>query len=899
MNAPVLLSSTKKNQDRCGIPITRSFSDPFVHPYDQLEWRHDRSAKIKDADGVTVIFEQTGIEAPASWSDVCVNVVADKYFRGPRDTPEREFSVKQIIDRVVTTITRWGIEGRYFDNEKSAAAFEADLTWLLVNQRLAFNSPVWFNVGRSKHPQCSACFINEVDDTMDSILELTTIEGKIFKYGSGAGVNLSRIRSSREGLSTGGTASGPLSFLKGWDAFAGAIKSGGATRRAAKMISLDVDHPDIIEFIRSKAHEEKKAQALIAAGYSGGLNGEAYGSVDYQNANHSVRVTDAFMRAVEKGKMWALIGRKDGRVIEERPAREIWEEICQAAWDVGCPGIQFHDTINAWNTCRNSGEIVASNPCSEYKFLNNTSCNLASINVLRYRNPALPSGFDIEAFKSTVRLLILAMEILVDNASYPTEKITFESRKYRTLGIGVANLGAYLMCEGLPYDSDEGRALAAGMISLMTAEAYATSSEMALSHGPFEGYAANREPMLDVIKRHGDANHAAIQDCERCPKACEILLAAEGSWRAAFVQGESWGYRNAQASVSAPTGTIAFLMDCDTTGIEPDVALVKYKTLAGKGEGILKLVNQSVPAALRTLGYDDRQREIILDWLNSEDTIEGAPFLKEEHLPVFDCAFKPDKGKRFISPMGHVRMLAAIQPFLSGASSKTLNLPATCTPQDVSEIYKACWELGVKATTIYRDGCKKIQPLKTSLTKANTDVSVVAAPPVRRELPDEVDTKRYGINVGGHTGFLHVGTYENGEPGEIFITMSKEGSTVSGFIHSFGKLASLALQYGVPLRAIVKQMIHTRFEPRGFTGNKDVPVATSILDYIGKVLDLKYLKGPRQATVVENAPVPEEAQPKSGPSYRTGPPCTNCGELTVPRGSCHTCEVCGTQTGCG
>ena len=820
--------------------FTRAFSKPDVHPFDELRWDL-RTAAITSESG-KVIFEQKDVEVPSSWSQLATNVVVSKYFRGAVGQENRERSVRQLVGRVVDTITGWAREYGYFDTEEDVKAFSDDLCYLLVNQYLAFNSPVWFNVGIEKKPQCSACFINSVDDTLESILELAKTEGKLFKYGSGAGSNLSKLRSAREMLSTGGKPSGPVSFMRGYDAFANVIKSGGKTRRAAKMQILDCDHPDVEEFIWCKSREEKKAHSLIDAGYDGSVNGEAYQSVFFQNSNLSVRVTDAFMKAVESDALWNFTARTTGAPTSEIRARDLFKQICEAAWHCGDPGLQYDDTINNWHTCKATDRIYASNPCSEYVFLDDTACNLASLNLMKFRRE--DGTFDVEGFKAASRTSIIAQEIIVDAASYPTPRIGEMSHRYRTLGLGYANLGALLMAHGVPYDSDEGRAYAGAITAIMTGEAYRASAELAAAMGPFPGHAENAEAMLGVIGMHRDAAWALAQ----AAAPADLVDAARSVWDEALDLGREHGYRNAQVTVLAPTGTIAFMMDCDTTGVEPDIALVKYKKLVGGG--VLKIVNRTVPLALEQLGYDTARIAEIIDHIDREETIEGAPGLKDEHLPVFDCAFRARNGVRSIAPAGHVRMMAAAQPFLSGAISKTVNLPPDATVEEIGRIYMEGWKLGLKAVAIYRDGCKRIQPLSTSKDEKATSqkkaeakpvVPAPAAKPARRRLPDERHAVTHKFSLGGHDGYVTIGEYDDGSPGEIFVVMAKEGSTVSGLMDTVATLTSIALQYGVPAEVLVNKFSHTRFEPSGMTTHPDIRFAKSPVDYIFRYMGLKYL----------------------------------------------------------
>ncbi|MFN8518799.1 MAG: vitamin B12-dependent ribonucleotide reductase [Chloroflexota bacterium] len=829
-----------------GITFERRWTTPGVHPYDEIEWEL-RTASISSETGKTV-FEQTDVEVPTFWSQLATNVVVSKYFRGHIGTPQREHSVRQLIDRVVNTITAWAATQRYFASDEDLAAFKAELTHLLVHQKMAFNSPVWFNVGVEERPQCSACFINSVRDSMSSIMDLAKTEAMLFKYGSGAGVNLSPIRGSKEKMSGGGIASGPVSFMKGFDAFAGVVKSGGKTRRAAKMVILDADHPDVMEFIDSKANEEKKAWALIEAGYDPSFTGEAYGSVFFQNANHSVRVTDGFMEAVEADADWTTHEVTTRDEVDTLRARSIFRRMAEAAWICGDPGIQYDTTINDWHTSAVSDRIYASNPCSEYMFLNDTACNLASMNLLKFVDA--DGEFDAEAFRHAARVTITAQEIMVDNASYPTPQIDENSHRFRPLGIGFANLGALLMSRGLAYDSDEGRAYAAAITAIMTGESYRQSAVVARDHGgPFNDYAINEQPFLRVIGKHRDAAYQIADGSAPQP----LIDAARLTWDQALELGRQHGYRNAQVSVLAPTGTIAFMMDCDTTGVEPDIALVKYKKLVG--EGFLKIVNNTVPAALRRLGYSAEQTQAIVEYIDQHETIEGAPGLKPEHLPVFDCAFKPVNGERSIHYMGHVRMMGATQPFLSGAISKTVNMPEAATAEDIEDVYLQGWKLGLKAIAIYRDGSKRSQPLSTGKKKdsdtAASQDAVAAAPttlgftgepkPYRRRLPSERQAITHKFQIAGHEGYITVGLYEDGMPGELFLKMAKEGSTISGLMDTVATMTSVSLQYGVPLRDLVNKFAHVRFEPAGFTGNPEIPIAKSIVDYVFRWMGSRFL----------------------------------------------------------
>lgn len=891
-----------------GLRFHRFFTKPGVHPFDEVIWER-RNAVITNEKG-EIVFEQKDVEVPASWSMLATNIVVSKYFHGQIGTPEREYSVKQLIERVARTITNWGIKDGYFASDEDAEIFYNELVYLLVNQYGSFNSPVWFNVGVEEKPQASACFINSVQDTMESILELAKTEGMLFKYGSGTGTNFSTLRSSKEKLSGGGVASGPVSFMRGFDAFAGVIKSGGKTRRAAKMVILNVDHPDIIDFIKSKAEEEKKAHILIKAGYDPGFNvpGGAYDSVQFQNANHSVRVTDEFMRAVLEDKEWHTRYVTTGEICDTYRARDIMRMIAEAAWLCGDPGMQFDTTINSWHTCPNTGRINASNPCSEFMFLDDTACNLASLNLMKFRNE--DGTFNTEAFRHAVDVFITAQEIIVDNASYPTKAIERNSHDYRPLGLGYANLGALLMSLGLPYDSDEARAYASAITAIMTGEAYRQSALIAKEIGPFKGFELNREPMLGVIRKH--MSYVDKIDKSLIPE--ELFEEAKKVWKEAYDLGQKYGYRNSQVTVLAPTGTIGFMMDCDTTGIEPDIALVKYKKLVGGG--FLKIVNNTVPLALKKLGYSEKQIKEIVDYIDKNDTIEGAPHLKQEHLPVFDCAFKPAKGKRFIHYMGHVKMMAAVQPFISGAISKTVNMPNDVTVDDVMQLYIDAWKMGLKAIAIYRDGSKGTQPLSTSLEDKKEESKKVEFKPVRRRLPDERKSITHKFSVAGHEGYITVGMYPDGTPGEIFITMSKEGSTLSGLMDAFATAISLALQYGVPLKVLVDKFSHMRFEPSGFTNNPDIPIAKSIIDYIFRWLGKKFLTPDEQPSSVDYtdilngvySPQSEVVKIKSEAlekyekqifeSQSDAPPCPSCGTIMQRSGSCYVCPNCGTTSGC-
>ncbi len=909
-NTELALNEMKTDQN--GLRFDRVYTQPGVDPFSTVEW--EKRDVVITGDKGEVIFEQKGVEFPTSWSQMATKVVVSKYFRGMLGTKEREDSLKQLISRVVNTIVSWGERQLYFANHEDRDTFRDELTYLLLHQHASFNSPVWFNCGVEKEPQCSACFINSVEDTMESILGLAKTEGMLFKYGSGTGTNLSPLRSSREHLHGGGTASGPVSFMKGYDAFAGVIKSGGKTRRAAKMVILNADHPDIMDFIKCKASEEKKAWALIEQGYDGSFNGEAYSSVYFQNANHSIRVTDDFMKAVENDEDWTTRYVKSGEKCETYKARELMGSIAEGTHICGDPGMQFDSTINRWHTCPNSGRINASNPCSEYMFLDDTACNLASLNALKYRNP--DGSFDIESFKHSVRVMISAQEFIVDNASYPTEMIENNSHLYRTLGLGYANLGALLMASGLPYDSQPGRDYAAAITSIMCGEAYAQSARIAHGVGTFEEFEKNREPMLNVIDMH----RKAAYQLNKVGVPADLYEQSRTVWDEAYQLGEQYGYRNAQVTVLAPTGTIGFMMDCDTTGVEPDIALVKYKNLVGGG--VLKIVNNTIPKALQQLGYEQAQIDEIIKYIDENDTIEGAPHLLEEDLPVFDCAFRAANGKRSIHYMGHIRMMGAVQPFISGAISKTVNLPKDATVREIEKAYIESWKLGLKAVAIYRDGCKRTQPLNTSQEEKKEEdsqkpakvTSVMEPKPYRKRLPEERQAITHKFSIAGHEGYITVGLYPDGKPGEIFLTMAKEGTVVSGLMDNFATAVSLTLQYGVPLKVLCNKFAHTRFEPAGFTGNPEIPIAKSITDYIFRWLASKFLtKEERDAIGVidrgkhhdeeENQDVlfhsnEEEIKPLGFKVQEDAPPCHECGTMMVRNGACYKCLNCGTTSGC-
>jgi ribonucleoside-diphosphate reductase alpha chain len=921
-----------------GLEFPRFFTVAGTDPFDQVEWEL-RDAVIGNEKGM-LVFEQRGVEIPRPWSQQATNIVVSKYFRGHLESPERERSVKQLIGRVVDTITAWARKQKYFASDDALHAFSDDLKHLLVEQKAAFNSPVWFNCGFEKAPQCSACFINSVDDTMESILTLAKTEGMLFKYGSGTGSNLSTIRSAKELLAGGGTASGPVSFMKGFDAFAGVIKSGGKTRRAAKMVILNADHPDIVEFINCKVDEEKKAWALIDAGYDGSFTGTAYGSVFFQNSNNSVRASDEFMRAVLDDGLWQTRTVTSGETMDTYRARDLMRLVAEGTWVCGDPGMQFDTTVNEWHTCPNTARINASNPCSEYMFLDDSACNLASINLMKF--VAADGEFHVEGFRAACRTLITAQEIIVDNSSYPTRAIEKNSHAFRPLGLGYANLGALLMSRGLPYDSDGGRDFAGAITALMTGEAYAQSARVARDHGgPFAGYEVNREPFLRVMRKHREA----IKQINPKHVPTDLYNAAKQAWDDAVELGEDFGYRNAQSTVLAPTGTIGFMMDCDTTGVEPDIALVKYKKLVGGG--MMKIVNQTVPMALRKLGYTAAQIDDIVKYIDERETIEGAPHLLERDLPVFDCAFKAARGERSIHYMGHIKMMGATQPFISGAISKTVNVPKEATVEDVEQAYLESWRLGAKAISIYRDGSKRTQPLNTSRdataavsapAKDVIDAAVAAAlaarAPMRRKLPDERQAITHKFDISGHEGYITVGLFEDGMPGEIFLVMAKEGSTISGFADAFAQAISYALQYGVPLQALVDKFSHVRFEPSGMTRNPDVRFAKSIVDYIFRWMASKFLSPEAQYRAGVNnrddaADAPANAAPVAIPAPKAAaveavtaalsptrsvvantssfaamqnqedaPPCTTCGSIMVRSGSCYKCSNCGTTSGC-
>ncbi|MHA2501859.1 MAG: vitamin B12-dependent ribonucleotide reductase [Candidatus Kariarchaeaceae archaeon] len=898
--------------------VQRVYTQEDVHPYDTVKWI-TRDVKVTSATG-EIIFEQAGVEFPETWTQNATQIVTSKYFHGQLRTSKREKSLKQLIDRVVLTIAGWGRDGRYFASEEDAEIFTHELTDILLNQRASFNSPVWFNCGAEEHPQCSACFINSVDDDMDSILDLAKTEGIIFKHGSGSGVNLSKLRGKGEPLSSGGTSSGPLSFMRGYDAFAGSIKSGGKTRRAAKMVLLDDWHPDVMEFIDSKMQEEKKAWALIDAGYDGSFTGEAYSSVFFQNANHSVRVSDAFMKAVLNNDIWRLRGVVSGNTWDTVDAKVMLDRISSATHLCGDPGLQFTDQINRWHTCKNSGPINASNPCSEYVFLDDTACNLASINLMKYRNE--DGSFDVNSYIHTIDLLISAQEIIVGNASYPTEMIGKNSHVYRTLGLGFTNLGALLMSLGFAYDSDEGRNYAAALSSVMTGRAYHQSARIAGNVGAFDGYAKNAIPMMEVMGMHRNAS----KNLDARGVDGKLYDTATTVWDEVIELGEKHGYRNAQASVIAPTGTISFMMDADTTGIEPDIALIKYKKLVGGG--YMKIVNNSVPLALDRLDYSESQIKEIVAYIDENGYVDGAPHLSTDHYPIFDTSFRTAGSDRSIQHMAHITMMAAVQPFISGAISKTVNMPEESTIEDINNAYIKAWELGLKAVAIYRDNSKRLQPLNTKdesrdaeesldelKEKLDTDAAaynVYRSGPVRRRLPETRVSKTHKFEVDGHEGYITVGLYEDGSPGEVFIMMSKQGSTLGGVMDSLAVLISISLQYGVPLSVLVRKFIHTKFEPAGMTINPKIPIASSIIDYIFRWLALEFLPSDERPDVLDYSDMGEDLNDTRYTHVETKTPnvtpketilgdnkiCSQCGAIAVRSGSCYACPECGTTSGC-
>jgi ribonucleoside-diphosphate reductase alpha chain len=946
-----------QKQSAAGLRFQRHFTNGRIAPFDAVAWEK-RTAQIGNEKGQT-IFRQEDVEVPKSWSQTATNIVASKYFHGKPNTPQRETSVRHLIGRVVNTIVGWGEKGGYFASNEVRDIFRDELTHLLVEQKMAFNSPVWFNVGVQAKPQCSACFINSVQDNMESIMGLTRTEGMLFKWGSGTGTNFSTLRGSHESLSGGGIASGPVSFMKGFDAFAGVIKSGGKTRRAAKMVILNIDHPDIVEFIECKMKEEHKAHVLIEQGYDPAIDGEAYSSVFFQNANHSIRVTDEFMQAVEEDRDWWLRNVSDGAADAKQSARDLLRLAADSAWHCGDPGMQYDSTVNRWHTCKATDRIYASNPCSEYMFLDDTACNLASINLLKF---LLPGGqFDVEGFRQAVDITITAQEILVDNASYPTDKISKNSFAYRPLGLGYANLGALLMCMAAPYDSLQGRDICGAVTALMTGEAYYQSALIAEWLEPFTGYAPNRDSMLDVIRMHRDSLRPIHEEYVQP----SLLAAARESWDRALEAGEKFGYRNSQVSVLAPTGTIGFMMDCDTTGIEPDLALVKHKRLVGGG--VIKLVNNTVPQALMGIGYSAEQVARIVDFVDRNGIIEGAPDLDPQHVPIFDCSLATVGGGRSIAWRGHLQMMAAAQPFLSGAISKTINMPEESTVEDIMEAYTESWKFGLKAVAIYRDNSKRSQPLSATGVKKEDpakQVSSIASPtfasplavgeaiaipdmasapvaPVgpeqqelfvqskRHRLPDERHSITHKFCVGGQEGYITVGMYEDGNPGEVFIKMAREGSTLSGIMDGLAVSISIALQYGVPLKALVDKLMNARFDPAGITQNPRIRLTSSVLDYIarwlgGRYISADYLKlngsqgeaatnasriAPASATstiaipglgAAPNLQYPSESvsEVRLSPGLGDAPYCSECGMPMVPNGSCYKCENCGSTSGC-
>ena len=904
--------------EESSLGVRRHFTIPGRDPFEEIEWEI-RDAFIPGKDKPA--FEQKDVEFPKFWSQTATNIVAQKYFRGRLGSPERETSVKQMIGRVVTTIGTWGRDGGYFSDEDEALTFEDELKAILVNQLAAFNSPVWFNVGFEEKPQCSACFILSIDDSMDSILDWIRREGVIFRGGSGSGVNLSGLRSSKEQLSKGGYASGPVSFMRGADASAGTIKSGGKTRRAAKMVVLDIDHPDIEEFIWCKAREEEKARVLEAAGYDMSLDSSDWSSIQYQNANNSVRVTDAFMEAVEADADWNLTARTDGAVLDTVPARKLIRDMAEAAWRCADPGVQYDTTINSWHTLPNTGRINASNPCSEYMSIDDSACNLASLNLLKFRRE--DGELDIEAFEHAVDVMFLAQEILVGYSSYPTDEIGANALAYRQLGLGYANLGAALMARGLAYDSDDGRAYAAAITALMTGRAYRKSAEIAKRMGPFDGYQKNAAAMIGVIAKHR-ASVGNIEHTDSVPD--EMLAACRRSWDEALDLGEVNGYRNAQATVLAPTGTISFMMDCDTTGVEPDFSLVKSKKLVGGGE--ITIVNKTVPMALEKLGYAPTEVSEIEAFVDDRNTVVGAPYMKTEHYPIFDCAI----GDRAIHYMGHVKMMGATQPFISGAISKTVNLPEEATVDDVAGLFRDSWRLGVKAIAIYRDNCKVAQPLSGKVdASAMTPIAALnpavlaAGKPQRRRLPlDRTEVGRK-FQVGDYEGYIHVGLHEDGSPGDIFVDIAKDGTTLQGLMNSLMISVSMGLQYGVPPEVYVSKLSHMRFEPSGITNDEDIRIAKSIVDYIFRWFGKKFLTLDQQEEVgilstevkarmaarYENggaatATAPTAEVGEAGTPGQTAlfnahedaVECARCGGRMIRTGSCYTCRDCGTNTGC-
>lgn len=897
-----------EGREDVSVGVPRYFTTPGVDPFDTVEWE-SRHALIPGKDGPS--FEQKDVEFPVTWSQTATNIVAQKYFRGQLSSPQRERSVRQMVGRVADTITAWGVKDGYFRDGEEADTFHDELTYLLLHQMAAFNSPVWFNVGFEQNPQCSACFILSVEDDMDSILDWIRKEGLVFRGGSGSGINLSKLRSSKEQLSKGGYASGPVSFMRGADASAGTIKSGGKTRRAAKMVVLNVDHPDIEEFIWCKQHEEEKARVLQAAGYDMSLDSADWASIQYQNANNSVRVTDEFMRAVIDDEDWDLTARTDGSVVRTIKARDLMHQISEAAWKCADPGMHYDTTMNDWHTCPATGRINASNPCSEYLHVDNSACNLASLNLLKFRDPAT-GEFQVERYERAVDVIFMAQEILVSKSSYPTEEITRNAKAMRQLGLGYANLGALLMARGLPYDSDEGRAYAAAVTAIMTGRAYRKSAEMAGRVGAFDEYPKNSDAMLRVIRKH----RAAVGNIDQALVPDDMIAAAREAWDGALTLGEENGYRNAQATVLAPTGTISFMMDCDTTGVEPDFSLVKSKKLVGGGD--ITIVNQTVPTALAKMGYAPHEIDQIVAYVNEHNTVVGAPAFKGEHLAVFDVAV----GDRAIHHMGHVKMMAAVQPFISGAISKTVNLPTEVTVDDVAGLYIDAWKMGVKAIAIYRDGCKVAQPLSTS--KGDQQVELIAAKPQRRVMPIERNEVGRKFKVGEYEGYIHVGLFPEGDPGDVFVDIAKEGTTLAGLMNAFMIAVSVGIQYGVPLEVFISKFAHMRFEPSGLTNDPDIRVAKSIPDYIFRWMGKRFLDAETQADLgimsqavrdklasgegygpaaVGDTP---EAPPAPGPgqtalfnAWEDAQECAKCGGRKVRTGACYTCRDCGDNSGCG
>ncbi len=904
LTAGEVVNTVRNEGARLG--VRRFFTIPGRDPFDEIEWE-TRDALIPGRNGPA--FEQRSVEFPKFWSQTATNIVAQKYFRGRLSSPERESSVRQMVGRVVDTAVSWGVQGGYFADDEERDTFEAELKAILVNQYASFNSPVWFNVGFEERPQCSACFILSIDDSMEAILDWIRREGVIFRGGSGSGVNLSKLRSSKEQLSKGGHASGPVSFMRGADASAGTIKSGGKTRRAAKMVVLDVDHPDIEEFVWCKAKEERKARVLEQAGYDMSLDSPDWASIQYQNANNSVRVTDAFMEAATEGREWNLTARTDGAVLDTVDARSLLRDIAAAAWECADPGVQYDTTINSWHTLPNTGRINASNPCSEYMSIDDSACNLASLNLMKFRRE--DGELDVDAFEHAVDVVFLAQEILVGYSSYPTPEIERNAKRFRQLGLGYANLGALLMSRGLPYDSNAGRAYGAAITALMTGRAYRKSAEIASRMGPFDGYPVNRAPMIGVIAKH----RAAVGNIEHADAVpSDLLTACRRAWDDALNLGEVAGFRNAQATVLAPTGTISFMMDCDTTGVEPDFSLVKSKKLVGGGE--ITIVNKTVPMALDKLGYAPREVEEIVAFVDERNSVVGAPYVKADHYPVFDCAV----GERAIQYLGHVKMMGAVQPFISGAISKTVNMPEESTVEDVMSLYVDAWRLGVKAIAIYRDNCKVAQPLSSSGKESNA-----APPPVlvheRKRLPlDRTEVGRK-FQVGDYEGYIHVGVYDDGSPGDMFVDIAKDGTTLQGLMNSLMIAVSMGLQYGVPPEVYVSKLSHQRFEPSGLTNDPDIRSAKSIVDYMFRWFGKRFLTADQQeeigilspevkARLAERYAIGETsapAEPGEAPppgqtalfnSWEDAVECARCGGRMIRTGSCYTCRDCGTNTGC-